>query len=485
MSGTFCEYGQQSGIGASCSVIRDENGNIVAVIDSGISFEKTGEFNFQLSPAGDYLRGEHVPLIILTHEHADHSGSMPRLVHEHPEAVVVMSRKVNDALWVMLKDSLKIQTSDIEDAARKGVTIEPIFNESDLVNFLTGANNDLLVIEEPGWYTDIVAGWNIGFYWAGHNPGAISVYMVPPSSRNPIQLTGDVSTQNLDIVDGVLTAPESFLNGFYELPGLTLITEATNGNRSIIRRPGHSLQEDLAHHIKQIDRDFFGLIDLTFARGGIVFCPAFANNRIPRLAKKLVQAGYPVWVDGLGRKMTLIQLPETEQWLKEGKLNFFSGDYTQGKQEREAADRGELGPCVILSPSATLLKGFAVEHAERILPGEKNTLISTGFRFDGSVTKQLFELESVERGRTIWLDKFKVGPVSVNVRCKDIRHCDYSGHDYLDSLAERVRLAKPKNLIVHHCNDDGFQGLESRVLALPNPPPKIVRGAHMQEIQLA
>ena len=280
MSGTFCEYGQQSGIGASCSVIRDENGNIVAVIDSGISFEKTGEFNFQLSPAGDYLRGEHVPLIILTHEHADHSGSMPRLVHEHPEAVVVMSRKVNDALWVMLKDSLKIQTSDIEDAARKGVTIEPIFNESDLVNFLTGANNDLLVIEEPGWYTDIVAGWNIGFYWAGHNPGAISVYMVPPSSRNPIQLTGDVSTQNLDIVDGVLTAPESFLNGFYELPGLTLITEATNGNRSIIRRPGHSLQEDLAHHIKQIDRDFFGVVCPFLPPGGDrFFCRPFPQNR--------------------------------------------------------------------------------------------------------------------------------------------------------------------------------------------------------------
>ena len=72
MSGTFCEYGQQSGIGASCSIIRDENDKIVVVIDSGISFEKTGEFNFQLGPAGDYLRGEHVPLIVLTHEHADH-----------------------------------------------------------------------------------------------------------------------------------------------------------------------------------------------------------------------------------------------------------------------------------------------------------------------------------------------------------------------------------------------------------------------------
>lgn len=484
MSGTFCEHGQQTGIGASCSVIRDENGKIVAVIDSGISFEKTGEFNFQLGPAGDYLRGEHVPLFILTHDHNDHSGSAARFVREHPEAIVIIAKKIIDSLWVMLPDSLKIQTSDIRDAADKGVTIEPIFNENDLVNFLTGANNDLLVIEEPGWYKDILDGWNIGFYWAGHNPGAISVYMVPPSGKNPIQLTGDVSTQNLDIVDGVLTPPESFLNGFYELPGLTLITEATNGNRGITRRPGCSLQDDLAHHIEQVDKDFFRTIDYTFSRGGIVFCPAFANNRIPRLAKKLVQTGYPVWVDGMGRKMTLIQFPESEQYLKEGKLNFFSDKFTEGNQEREAADRGEFGPCVILAPSATLQKGFAVEHAERILPGVNNTLISTGHIFEGSVTKQIFEL-GIERGRTIWLDKFKVGPVAANVRC-DVHHCDYSGHDYQDGLAERVRLAKPETLIIHHCNDDGFKGLVDRVVSDPHLLcPKIYRGGHMKEIQLA
>ncbi len=482
MSGTFCEYGQQSGIGGSCSVIRDGNSKIVAVIDSGISFEKTGEFNFQLSPAGDYLRGEHVPLFILTHDHADHSGSAARFVREHPEAVVVISKKVIDSLWVMLYDSLKIQDFDIRAAADKGVVIEPIFNEDDLVNFLTGAKNHLLVIEEPGWYSDIIEGWNIGFYWAGHNPGAISVYMVPPSGRNPIQLTGDVSTQNLDIVDGVLTAPDSFLNGFYDLPGLTLITEATNGNRSITRRPGHSLQDDLAHHIEKIDRDFFRTIDLTFSRGGIVFCPAFANNRIPRLAKKLVQAGYPVWVDGMGRKMTLIQLPEAEQWLKEGKLKFFSEERLVGKQEREAADRGELGPCVILAPSATMEKGFAVGHGEIILPGINNTLISTGHIFEGSKTEQIFK---IERGRTIWLEKFKVGPVAVNVRC-GVEHCDYSGHDYQDGLAERVRLAKPETLIIHHCNDDGFQGLVDRVISDPHLLcPNIHRGSHMKEIQLA
>lgn len=481
--GTFREYGQQAGIGASCSVIRKDDK--VIVIDSGISFEKTGELNFQLGPAGDYLRGEHVDLFVLTHDHADHSGSAARFVREHPEAVVVISKKVIDSLWVMLYDSLKIQTSDIETAARKGVTIEPIFNEEDLVNFLTGVNNDLLIIEEPGWYKDILDGWDIGFYWAGHNPGAISVYMVPPSGRDPIQITGDVSTQNLDIVDGVSIPPESFLNGFYELPGLTLVTEATNGNRSIVRRPGHSLQDDLAWHIEQIDREFFRTIDLTFSRGGVVFCPAFANNRIPRLAKKLVQKGYPVWVDGLGRKMTLIQVPEAEQWLKEEKLKFFSTNPIQGRQEREAADMGELGPCVILAPSATLQKGFAVAHAEMILPGANNTLISTGHIFEGSVTKQIFELGEIERGRTIWLDKFKVGPVATNVRC-NVYHCDYSGHDYQDGLAERVRLAKPETLIIHHCNDSGFQGLVDRVVGDPHLLcPKIYRGIHMQEIPLA
>lgn len=480
MKGTFCEYGQQAGIGGSMSVIRDKDGNVIAVIDSGISFEKNGEFNFQLAPAGNYLKGEHVPLFILTHDHNDHSGSAARFVREHPEAVVVISKKIIESLWVMLYDSLKIQNHDLKAAAAKGVAIEPIFNEEDLVNLLTGANNDLLIIEEPGWYKDILDGWNIGFYWAGHNPGAISVYMVPPSGRDPIQVTGDVSTQNLDIVDGVLTPPESFLNGFYKLPGLTLITEATNGNRSIIRRPGYSLQDDLAHHIEQVDKKFFGTIDFVAARGGIVFCPAFANNRIPRLAKKLVQAGYPVWVDGMGRAMTGVQLAETEQLLKEGKLKFFSDDRNQANLEREAVDRGDLGFCVILAPSATLEKGFAVAHAERILPGTNNALISTGHIFDGSKTKQIFE---IEHGRTIWLDKFKTGPVAVNIRC-DVFHCDYSGHDYQDGLVERIRLANPELLIVHHCNDGGYSGLASAVLALPNPP-KVVRGDHMQEVQLA
>ena len=473
----FCEYGQQSGIGGSCSVIR-KDGKVI-VVDSGISFEKNGELNFQLGPTGNYLQGEYVDLFILTHDHADHSGSAPRFVREHPEAVVVMSKKVNESLWVMLYDSLKIQTFDIKKAAGQGVTIEQIFNEDDLVNFLNGAN--LLIIEEPGWYNDIVEGWDIGFYWAGHNPGAISAYMIPPSGK-PIQITGDVSTHNLGIVDGVLTPPESFLNGFYELPGLTLITEATNGNRSINRRPGRSLQEDLAHHIEKIDKAFFKTIDLVASRGGVAFCPAFANNRIPRLVKKLVQAGYPVWVDGLGRKMTHIQLQEAEQWKKEGKLNFFSEDRVQGSQEREAADRGELGFCVILAPSATLEKGFAVEHAERILPGTNNALISTGHIFEGSVTKQIFE---IERGRTIWLNRFKAGPVAVNVRC-DVHHFDYTGHDYQDGLAERILKAQPETLIIHHCNDDGFTGLVDKVTSNPNLMCRdIHRGIHLQEIPLA
>lgn len=466
--GSFREYGQQRGIGASAGVIREAGKTIV--VDWGVGFNKSGEINLQYTPASDYLKDERVDLFIVTHAHIDHIGAAARFAAEHPEAIVAISKKALEAAWIMLQDSLKIMRFQGQAIENQGKEFDYIFDENDLNEFMARPD---IIIEDSGWYSGILDGWDIGFHWSGHDPGAIMVLMVPPSGR-PILLTGDVSSHDQEIVPGVMLPSSEFLGDFLERPGLTMITEATNGAKPMSKSR------------QQVDDEFIATLREVERRGGSVLCPTFAKNRASNVALKMVKAGIVPHVDGMARKLMRVEVPNINQLLQEGRIVFFEEDNKAASVHRHLLSQG-LDPCghafsPIIAPSATMDQGFALEHAIKILPVKKNALIFTGYLFEGSSAKQIFE---IERGRTIWLNRFNQGPAEVHVRC-DVMHFDFSSHEYREGLVERVRLARPETLIVNHCDERGFKGLVSALVStMIDSLPEVFHGTHMTEIPLA
>ena len=176
----YSQLGEETGIGATAHLLRVCGKTIGA--DFGISISRNGEFQIQGLPAGNFLNGEDMDLIFITHAHLDHIGAVARLIAEHSEATVIISRKALEALRVLLLDSIKIAKDEIRRACMADVAEEElpkmIFDEGDLYYFLDRAKsgNGVLVVDEDGWYEfdSEWDGWSFGVFDSGHDIGAKS-----------------------------------------------------------------------------------------------------------------------------------------------------------------------------------------------------------------------------------------------------------------------------------------------------------------------
>jgi putative mRNA 3-end processing factor len=459
------QKGEQRGIGATMHFFQCGGKNII--IDCGIGFERSGEVNINIIPAGDFLKEYPIDAIIITHSHIDHLGAVPRLVAEHPEALIFIPNPAYDIAEVMLNDSLKIYKAEF----RNNSDYQMLFDEDDLDNFLNSPQVE--PIDGPCWI-EVWQNWHIGFYWAGHTKGAMMVMFSAPGER-PLLVTGDTASHDQEIVAGVMMPPDDFTNGFFDYHNAIMIMEGTNGNRS----PQLTRQE--------IKTKFIETVQEVRRRGGIPFLPTYAQTKSSNMALALIESGIVPHIDGLARKLAPLEIPGFEQLVNSGKLVIIE-EGEKGDYHRQMLMQGE-DPCghecsPIISPSASLDMGRAVSYAEKILPNPKNALIFTGYMFPDSTAKQILE---IERGRTVVLPVFngkerKTEKTPVNVRC-DVHHFDFTSHDYSDALVERVKKVRPRDVIIHHCERVSFNILAAKIAAFENPP-LIHWGKHGKTIRL-
>ena len=463
-------------IGATMHFLRVCGKNIL--IDAGIGLDKSGDLQIQYVPDdGNWLIGTHIDLIILTHKHLDHCGSIPRFVHHHPEALVLMSAKCFEGVEIAIEDSLNIARNEARNAERDGLPVpEPIFTAEMADTFYNNPN--LRVFDAPYWLDpqeDLRGqwpGWEIGFYNAGHDVGAVSIFIIAPNGDR-IYLTGDIASHDSETSPGVMLPPDDFLGDFFTGGKVTMITEATNGGRRMEKSR------------EELNAEFGQFVRIVEARGGVLLCAEFAGTKTGNMVVKFNNLGYPVVVDGLGRKHVRVEVPDIDECIADGRVIFINEDnpnpHDAWKQRAEYAT-GVHGFRPIIAGSATLKGGFAVYYATQILPGDKNAVVFGSHVFEHSVAEKLLK---IERGRTVELTKFDRGrfvPAYVNVRC-DVRHFGFSSHDYKDGLVERVRLARPEMFIVHHCpGKNSFNTFAERVRSLPHPPKKFIWGLNGKKI---
>lgn len=463
------------------------------IVDHGMSFDidpKT-RVRSEFGPACNFFKGQDVDGVLLTHAHTDHAGDFVPLAQEHSEAEVYISGDALRAVRLLSNESVNIAIRNIpDDADMKTAMDSLVFTKQDIADFMARPLN---IVYRP-WWARPWPGWKIGFFPSGHDVGAMSVWIIPPTGP-VVYFTGDVCSHNQSIVTwrckdesgqpvefrGVMLPPAEWLEqgGIFGRK-VVMVTEATKG-ADIPQKPW-----------AEIESDFISANRAVEARGGQVLLPAFKKNRAANLITMLVNAGIVPHLAPSLRWMLKIDLPEIDELEKTGKVVFLCEK--KGSQE-EAIRHGRLvaqgkDPCghkfsPLIATAAMMDNGLSPVLAEEILSKPENAVFFTGHVFPDTIAADLM---AGAKQVTLNLGKDR-GSVMVEVFC-EVKKFGFTSHDYQPALVERVWRLRPDKLIVHHCSDAAYEAfvvaLTIKFSADPEHPglPEIVRGEHMRKIAL-
>ncbi len=270
------DLNRDGGIGANSLFI--QLGDMKILVDCGLNPKKVGRI---AAPDLSLLRGHTLDLIIITHCHLDHIGSLPVVMREQPATPVIMTLSSRMLVERMLHNSANVMMRQREE---ESIPDYPLFTHEEIdrcARRITG-----LPFGHARHFRGAHDEVEITFHAAGHVAGAAGVEI--RHKHRAIFFTGDVLFEHQRTL-----AAAKFPAGHFD----TLVTETTRGTTE---RPAGR------ERVNEIDR-LIGSINDTIQRGGSMLVPVFALGRMQevfailhdaRKLGKLVDA--PIFASGLG-----------------------------------------------------------------------------------------------------------------------------------------------------------------------------------------
>src|SRR4051812_47913105 len=231
------DLNRDGGIGANSLFV--QLGELRILVDCGLHPKRVGR---AATPELRGLRQHQLDLIIITHCHLDHIGSLPVVMREHPDTPVVMTTSSRMLVERMLHNSANVMVRQRDE---ENVPEYPLFTHDEIercakrisglpfghAKHFRGARDDI----------------EITFHPAGHVAGAAALELHYQDKR--IFFTGDVLFESQRTIEGA-----KFPAGHFD----TLITETTRG---ATERPiGKERANEVARLIESINA--------TIQRGG-------------------------------------------------------------------------------------------------------------------------------------------------------------------------------------------------------------------------
>ncbi len=270
------DLNRDGGIGANSLFV--QLGDLNILVDCGLNPKKVGR---AAAPDLKPLRGLTLDLIIVTHCHLDHIGSLPVVMREHPNTPVIMTTSSRMLIERMLHNSANVMLRQKEE---ENIPDYPLFTHDEVdrcgkrftglpfghAKHFRGARDDIEVTLHP----------------AGHVAGAAAIEI--RHKHRAIFFTGDVLFENQRTLPGA-----KFPAGHFD----TLVTETTRGTTE--RPLGKERVNEVARLVASIND--------TIQRGGSFLVPVFALGRMQEIlaivhdARKfgrLVEC--PIYASGLG-----------------------------------------------------------------------------------------------------------------------------------------------------------------------------------------
>jgi len=387
-----------------------------------------------------------VEALVLTHTHLDHIGRVPRLVKQGFRGPVWCTPATRELAEILLLDAAHLQKEDAEYLNRKKLTSHepalPLYDEADVQQALA-----LFRTVSLGEDREVAKGVSFSFRDAGHLLGAASadVTLRQDGRTTRILFSGDVGR-----FGAVLTKdPELAPTADY------LVVESTYGNR--------------AHAAVDVRDQLEGVLQRTFARGGVLLIPAFAVGRAQQmilLMDQMVSEGrmrpFPIHIDSpMAVDATRIYANHPEA--HRVNLNGTSGrSLLYGKWVHLHRTRAESealnamkGPAVIISSSGMLTGGRILHHCRVRLPHAENTLLITGYQAAGTLGRAL-----LDGARVVRIHK---GEVSVLAEVRDLK--GLSGHADAGEMMRWLSgvSAPPRLVFVTHGEEDAAEALGARI----------------------
>jgi putative mRNA 3-end processing factor len=375
----------------------DEIGNLAMVLDIE---DMRFLFDYGMSPGKPPtfpLPPPPVDLTFLSHSHLDHCGMIPWLCSQSDHRIIASEPTVVVSN-LLQKDTVKIAQMD-------GYSIP--FDNADVKE----AEHSYVPVE-TGKHRDLGENYSVRFHSAGHIPGALMFELV---GDKHLVFTGDFNVIDTRLVKG--TKP---------IPCDILFMEGTYAGRDHENR-------------KRMEKEFLEKIDEVVNRGGTAIIPAFAVARSQEILLVLSKAGYDIWFDGMGRKISKLYLkyPKYLRSVEDLKKALRKVNMVRSEQSRKRALNGE----VIITSSGMMDGGPVLSYMNRLKNDKKSAVLLTGYQVEGTNSRLL-----IEKG------KLNFYGVTEKVHC-EVEYFDFSAHAGHSDLVEFAKKCNPEKIVLFHSQD--------------------------------
>lgn len=443
-------YGAAKMVTGSNYLVKTEKYNIL--VDCGMfqgneEMEKLNYNNFPYNPS-------EIDFLILTHAHIDHSGRIPKLVKDGFRGRIITTNATYDLCKIMLKDSAKIQESDVEWENRKRQRagkkpIEPLYTMKDAENSLKYF--EPYFIDQKIKINDNI---QIRFKDAGHILGSaiLELWVREVNEEVKVVFSGDLGMPGRPIIN----SPDYIDEADY------LVIESTYGDTI------HESYEESTE--KLID-----IINKTVLRGGTVIIPSFAVGRTQELIYKLNKyyeynpeveeyMKVPIYIDSpMAVDATEAFKRNSSSFNDEARALILKGDnpfqfsnlrYIKSQEESMALNKYTF-PKVIISSSGMATAGRIRHHLKHNLWDEKNSLVFVGYQAEGTLGRILLDGK-----RQV---KILGEEIHVKAQIYDIK--GFSGHADQNMLLDWINKfkKKPKKIFVVHGEEEPANALSTLI----------------------
>jgi Cft2 family RNA processing exonuclease len=448
------DLNRDGGIGANSLFV--QLGDLNILIDSGLHPKRVGR---KAAPDHSALRGKRLDLIIITHCHLDHIGSLPVAMREHPEAPVIMTSSSRMLIERMLHNSASVMLRQRED---QDIPDYPLFTHEEIDRIsrrLTGINFGQ-VKKFKGGKDEI----ELILHPAGHVAGACAVEI--RHKHRAIFFTGDVLFENQRTLPGA-----KFPAGHFD----TVVMETTRGTTE--RHPEKTRGNEMARLVASINE--------TIQKGGSFLIPVFALGRLQEIltiihdARKFGRlAPCPIYGSGLGmdlvdyfdeisRKTKHIQF--SRSIVKDLKMRPLPRQLTPGEDPKQNALYViSSGMLVERTPSYTLASG--------LLGNANNTIGFVGYCDPDTPGGKLLLMK---QGDTFL---FETAHVKTKVRAR-VERFELSGHADREELLQFAIQTSARTIVLTH-GDPAARDWFAQQLAHLAPGTKVVDPVPLQEYQI-
>ncbi len=375
-------YGAAGGVTGTAYYCESSNARIL--IDCGM-FQggRRDEAKNKTGPPVDYHA---LDAIVLTHAHLDHCGRLPHVVREGYRGPIFGTPATLDLAALVLRDSLKVQTGDLEKTnrmlARNGKSkIKPAFEEADV----EGAISQMKPLPYHVPFR-VANGMEVIVGEAGHilGSGSLKLLVEEPGRSKSVIFSGDLGPSGMPIVRDSEPFREADM----------VIMESTYGDRD--HKP---LQETIDEAI--------AIIREAMHSKGKILIPSFAIGRTQDIIYYLEQAfrhgglpRLPIYLDSpMAIEASRIYMSHSE--LFDDEMNEF---VSSGEQERdkgfiratpsaeESKHLNEVqGPCIIIAGSGMCNAGRIRHHLRHNLWKSETSVLIVGYQAEGTLGRKLVE----------------------------------------------------------------------------------------------